>query len=117
VLDRQGTGAARIEIGNRGQQPMVVKLRDASGRAVATVFLAAGGRTELADLPNGVFRPDFATGELWSHVCNIFASGLRAQRFGYFATPAVLSPLMIPPPALSPGPAPVDIPDATFEHE
>ncbi len=65
---------------------------------------------------DGAYRPDFAIGELWSRACNDFAAGMRAQRFGYFASPAGLSPLLIPP-DLSAAPAPVDIPDEVFEHE
>lgn len=116
VLARQGGGAARIEINNRASQPAVVKLRDANGRAAATVFVGPGDRTTLADLPDTAYRPDFAIGELWSRACNDFAAGTRAQRFAGYASPAGLSPLVIPP-DLSVGPAPVDISDAEFEGE
>jgi hypothetical protein len=31
-------------------------------------------------LPDGVYRPEFAIGELWSRACNGFAAGMRARR-------------------------------------
>lgn len=116
VLTRMGEGTARIEISNRATQPAVVKLRDASGRSAATVFVAAGDHTIVGGLPDMPYRPEFAVGELWSRLCNDFAAGTRAQRFAGFASPAGLSPLVIPP-ELSVGPAPVDIPDTAFERE
>ena len=42
VLDRHGAGTVRLRISNRGAQPAVVKLRDPSGSAAATVFVAPG---------------------------------------------------------------------------
>ena len=80
VLGRHGDGAARIEISNRGPQPVMVKLRDASGQAAATVFVAPGNSAIVENLPDTVYRPEFATGELWSGACNSFAAGMRAQR-------------------------------------
>lgn len=116
VLGRHGDGTARLEISNRGSLPMVVKLRDASGQAAATVFVAPAGRATVENLPDTAYRPDFAVGELWSQACNGFAAGMRAQRFAGYASPSGLSPLVIPP-DLSVGPAPEDIPDAEFERE
>ena len=31
-------------------------------------------------MPEGVYRPEFAIGELWSRACNMFAAGMRARR-------------------------------------
>jgi hypothetical protein len=116
VLARHGVGTARVAISNRAAQPAVVKLRDASGQAAATVFVAPGDSAIVANLPNTVYRLDFALGELWSRSCNSFAAGMRAQRFPGYLTPSGKSPLVIPP-DLSVAPAPVDIPDAAFERE
>jgi hypothetical protein len=116
VLGRHGDGEARVEISNRSGQPAVVKLRDAAGLAAATVFLAPHDRTIVANLPDTVYRPDFAIGELWSRACNGFAAGMRAQRFAGYASPSGLSPLVIPP-DLSVAPAPEDISDAAFERD
>ena len=98
-------------------QPAVVKLRDASGRAAATVFVAAGASAMVEDLPDAVYRPDFATGEIWSRACNSFAgrhAGAAVRRL--LPRSSGLSPLVIPP-DLSVAPAPEDIPDAAFERE
>jgi hypothetical protein len=84
--------------------------------AAATVFLAPHDRTIVANLPDTVYRPDFAIGELWSRACNGFAAGMRAQRFAGYASPSGLSPLVIPP-DLSVAPAPEDISDAAFERD
>lgn len=116
VLGRHGDGAAQLTIGNRGGEPAVVKLRDASGHAVASVFVDAGGTTVVRDLPSGVYQPEFASGELWSRACDSFAAGMRAQRFAGYASVSGLSPLVIPP-DLSVAPPPVDIPDQAFEQD
>jgi hypothetical protein len=116
VLGRHGGGNARLEISNRAGQPAVVRLRDASGQAAATVFVAPHESASVANLPDTVYRPDFAIGELWSRACNGFVAGMRAQRFAGYASPSGLSPLVIPP-DLSVAPAPMDIPDAAFEGE
>ena len=115
VLSRRGQGSARLAISNHSGQPAVVKLRDASGRAVASVFLEPGGASELG-LPNGVYRPDFAMGEIWSRACDSFTTGMRAQRFAGYGSVSGLSPLVIPP-DLSLAPAPMDIPDQAFEQD
>jgi DnaJ domain len=116
VLARHGDGEARVEISNRAAQPAVVKLRDASGQAAATVFVAPGDTAIVGNLPNTVYRLDFALGELWSRACNGFTAGMRAQRYPGYLTPSGSAPLVIPP-DLSVAPAPVDIPDAAFERE
>ena len=116
VLARRGSGPAHMQISNRAGEPAVVKLRDASGRSAATVFVAPGGSMIVANLPDGPYQPEFAIGELWSRACQDFAAGMRAQRFDGYRSASGLSPLVIPP-DLSAGPAPVDIPDAAFERE
>ncbi len=114
ILERRAIGPARIALSNRGPQEAVLKLRDASGHVVAAVFVAPGSSTVLGDLPDIAYRPEFAVGELWSRACNSFAAGMRAQRFPYYATPATLPSLVIPP-DLSAVPPPEDISDAAFE--
>jgi hypothetical protein len=116
VFARHGQGSQRLAIGNRGSEPVVVKLRDAAGRVAASVFLEPGGATEVAGLPDGVYRPEYAFGELWSRTCDSFTAGMRAQRFSDYASVAGLSPLVVPP-NLSVAPAPVDIPDQAFEQD
>lgn len=116
VLGRHGDGTARVEISNHGSLPVVVKLRDASGQAAASVFVAPANSATVENLPDTTYRPDFAVGELWSRACNGFAAGMRAQRFAGYASPSGLSPLVIPP-DLSVAPAPEDISDAEFERE
>jgi hypothetical protein len=115
ILDRRGSGSSRLQIDNHDSQPAVVRLRDEAGAVAASIFLAPGGSTTLAELPDLRYRPEFALGELWSRACNGFAAGMRAQRFADYATPAALSPLTVPPAATDP-PA-EDIPDAVFAHD
>ncbi len=105
-----------LEISNRGAQPAVVKLRDPSGSAAATVYVAPGNTAVVNNLPDAVYRPDFAIGELWSRACNTFAAGMRAERFRVYVLPSEQSPLLIPP-DLSVMPAAADIPDAVFERK
>ena len=116
VLGRHGDGPGRVEVTNRGALPAVIKLRDAAGQSAATVFVAPGNSAIVRYLPDSTYRPEFATGELWSRECNGFAAGMRAQRFAGYVTLSGLAPLVIPP-DLSAGPAPEDIPDEAFERE
>jgi hypothetical protein len=116
VLGRHGSGTSRLQIENRASQPTVVKLRDASGRAAVSVFVAPGGAATVTGLPEASYRLEFASGELWSRACNGFAAGMRAQRFADYAQLSSLSPLVLPPTAFD-GMPPEDISDAAFEHE
>ena len=85
ILSRHGSpGALRVEVENRRDQPAVVKLRDQAGVATASVFIAPRAVAEIDRLPPGVYRPEFAYGELWSHACRRFVAGMRAQRFASF---------------------------------
>lgn len=115
VLARSGSGSGQLTIRNTGSQPAVVKLRGADGIAAATVYLQPGGKTRVNGLPQGLYRPDYAIGELWSRVCNRFAAGMRAQRFTAATDLSALSPLVIPP-DLSGSPTVMDIPDQAFER-
>jgi hypothetical protein len=116
LLGRHGDGSARVEIINRGALPAVVRLRDPSGLAAATVFVLPDASAPVAGLPEVAYRPDFAVGNLWSRACNSFAAGMRAQRYAFSALPWRLSPLVIPP-DLSAAPASGDISDEDFAHE
>jgi hypothetical protein len=116
VLTRRGDGGARLAIENRGSEPAVVKLRDAAGRSVISIYVTAGASTMVTGLPDQTYRPDFALGELWSRACDSFTAGMRAQRFAGYASLAGLSPLVIPP-NLSGASVPVDIPDQVFEQD
>jgi DnaJ-like protein len=116
VLDRHGSGAAGLQIDNRGSQPVVVKLREVSGVAALSVYVAPGGTATVTGLPSVRYRAEFAVGELWSRACHGFSAGMRAQRFANYAWPAALSPLVLPP-APSAAAQPRDIPDAAFERE
>ena len=80
VLDRRGAGGGTLALQSRAVQPVVVKLRDETGAVVISVFLGPNGHAELVGLPEGIYRPDFAIGELWSRACNVFAAGMRARR-------------------------------------
>jgi hypothetical protein len=116
LLGRRGDGTAHVQVSNQGIQSAVVKLREDSGRVAATVFLSPGKNAVVDHLPEALYRPEFAIGEVWSRACNSFSAGMRAQRLVGYAAPSELSPLVIPP-DLSAVPAPEDIPDAAFARE
>jgi DnaJ domain len=116
VIERHGSGESQLRIDNRGSQPTVVKLRDATGLVAVSVFLAPGGTAMVSDLPDASYRPEFAVGELWSRACHGFAAGMRAERFADFVPLSTLSPLAVPPAFTAVAP-PQDIPDAAFERE
>jgi hypothetical protein len=115
ILARNGAGLAQTTIENRSSEPMVVKLRNRNGTAVAAVYLEPGGDAFVDGLPAGTYRPDYATGELWSRACNSFTVGMRAERFASFVELSTLRPLTIPPDASAQTP-PDDISDDDFEH-
>ena len=80
LLERRGKGDATLEIENRAIQPIVVKLRDGTGVVALAVYLDPGGRAVLDGMAEGVYRTEFAIGELWSRACNAFTAGMRARR-------------------------------------
>jgi hypothetical protein len=111
VLAGAGSGSGRFAILNRGAEPAVVKLRDAAGRVVRSVFVAPGGQAVLAQVPGGPWTVDLAVGELWSRACNRFAAGEQAQRFRF---PIGSGSVLAVPPDLPPRAMPVAIPDRAF---
>jgi hypothetical protein len=116
VLGRTGAGDGEMTIANHTDQPMVVRLRDHNGVAAATIYLDSGGEASVGGLPVGAYRPDFATGELWSRACNSFAAGMRAQRFAGFVSVSALGTLAVPPDGAE-GAGPADISDQDFERD
>lgn len=80
LLEHRVTGGATLEIDNRAVQPVVVKLRDATGAVALAVYLEPGGHAAFDGLADGVYQTEFAIGELWSRACNTFAAGMRARR-------------------------------------
>ena len=116
ILHQTASGKGRLVLDNRTSQPAVVKLRDAAGLAVMTVYLAPTGHVSLEGVPDGRYRPDFAIGELWSRACLSFAAGMRAQQLSGFFTLDALTPLTIPP-DLPGEPPSSDISDQAFERE
>jgi hypothetical protein len=80
VLDRNGDGSETLAINNRSVEPAVVRLRNAGGTSVASVYLSPGSHTDLTGLPAGDYHTEYAIGELWSRACNSFAAGMRAWR-------------------------------------
>ncbi len=97
VLTRHAEGVGQTTIENHSGQPMVVKLRDRNGMTVAMVYVALDGNTTVSGLPGGAYRPEYATGELWSRACNNFSAGMRARRFAAFADLPMPGALVIPP--------------------
>jgi len=116
ILHRAGAGAGTMTIENRSGQSVVMKLRNRDGVPVVTVFLTPGGEATVDGLPGGDYRPDYAMGDLWSRACNIFAAGMRAQRFAGFADLSALRTIVIPP-DLSGQSQVVDISDQDFAHD
>ena len=114
VLYRHGSGESHLRVDNHSSQPAVVKLRDASGAAAVSVFIAPAGTATVTGLPDTRYRPEFAIGELWSRACHGFSAGMRAQRFADYVTLPAPSAMVVPP---TPSAAASDIPDTSFERE
>jgi DnaJ domain len=114
LLERRGFGGGKLELENRAVQPAVVKLRDEAGAVAVSVFLGPGGHADLNGLPEGVYRAEFAIGELWSRACNVFAAGMRARRMDETLRLPGDSKLVVAPDAAEP--AASDISDQAFER-
>jgi len=115
LLERRGSGSGTLLLENRAIQPAVVKLRDQTGAVAVSVFLGPGGHADLDGLPEGLYRPEFAIGELWSRACNLFAAGMRARRMnGEIRLPGSARIVVA---ADGANPAAADITDQAFERE
>jgi hypothetical protein len=114
LLERRGSGNGALALENRAVQPAVVKLRDAAGAVVVSIFLAPGSHADLQGLPAGVYRPEFAIGELWSRACNTFAAGMRARRMDQAVRLPGATRIVVA--SDGGGPAASDIPEQAFEH-
>jgi hypothetical protein len=115
LLERRGSGAGTLLLDNQSVQPAVVKLRDQAGAVMVAVFLEPGGHAELAGLPEGPYRPEFAIGELWSRACNSFAAGMRARRMDADVTLPGAPHIVVT--SDSGGSAAADISDQMFQHD
>jgi hypothetical protein len=115
LLERRGTGTGTLSLENHAVQPAVVKLRDHTGAVAIAVFLGPSARVELTGLPEGVYRPEFAIGELWSRACNTFAAGMRAQRMQTDVTLPGAPTIEISPDSGKPGTA--AIADEVFQAD
>lgn len=115
LLERRGSGSGTLVLENRAIQPAVVKFRDETGAVVVSVFLEPGGRAELGGLPEGLYRPEFAIGELWSRACNLFAAGMRARRMDETIRLPGSPPIVLAPDGTEP--AASDVSDEAFEQD
>lgn len=115
LLERRGYGSGTLVLENRAMQPAVVKLRDETGAVAVSVFLGPGGHADLDGLPEGLYRPEFAIGELWSRACNVFAAGMRARRMDAALRLPGDSRLVVAPDAGQP--ASSEISDQAFERD
>jgi hypothetical protein len=115
LLERRGSGNSSLSLDNRAVQPAVVKLRDQAGAVAIAVFLGPGGHVDLDGLPAGLYRPEYAIGELWSRACNAFAAGMRALRMDAAVTLPGAPPFVVAPDTS--GGAASDISDQMFQHE
>jgi hypothetical protein len=114
LLEQRGQGGGTIQLENRTVQPAVVKLRDMSGAVALSVFLGPGGHADLQNVPLGIFRAEFAIGELWSRACNTFAAGMRARRLSDRVTTQHDARVVV---ALDQDAAAIDLSDQDFSQD
>jgi hypothetical protein len=98
VLSRHGSGDASLRIDNTKPEPVIVKLRDASGATTVSVQ-ATQGTTRVAGLPAGSYTAEYATGTLWSRACSGFIAGQRSWRLPGAITLTGENRLTVPDPA------------------
>lgn len=116
ILRQRSMGSGRLVVSNRSTGPAVVKLRDRAGSTAATIYLSPGQDFHASGLPDGIYRAEYAFGEIWSRACNGFSVGGQAWRMPSFRSLAALTPLVIPP-----DPAaveqPIEMPDQAFNTD
>jgi hypothetical protein len=113
VLRQVGRGSMRVVIRNNTLVSSVVKFRRADLTTVLALFLAPGSEVDSDSLPEGGVVLDYATGELWSRACGMFAAGMRSQRIATMPSARPLTRMTIP---YDPAGAvvPIDISEETF---
>lgn len=120
VLARRGNGPNRVVIENHSDQPAVFKLRDDTQAAAAlAVAVTPHAMASVDSVPGGRFRPEFASGDLWSRACRTFVSGMRAERYPGYAVfeggakePGGTARFELPPEGKA-----TDLPDDAFNRE
>lgn len=113
LLAQTVNGPVTLTAKNRDASPAVIKLRDATGRLVAAIYLPPGDEARITGLPAALVQADFAHGEVWSQACGEFAVGQRAWRIPALQPLASLTPLVIPPDPSVPN-QPVELSDQAF---
>ena len=115
LLEHRGSGSGTLSVENRAIQPAVVKFRDQAGAVIVAVFLGPGSRAELGGLPEGLYWPEFAIGEMWSRACNLFAAGMQARRMDEAIRLPGSPPIVVAPDGGEPPAS--DVSDQAFEQE
>jgi hypothetical protein len=76
IVRRTATGHHALAAGNGLPGDALLKLRDAKGNTVVAVYVRAGERARVPDLPDGPFTALYATGGDWSGACETFVTDL-----------------------------------------
>jgi len=71
----------RITIENGGSGNALVKVRDDTGKRVATLYVARSRTGVISNLPDGRYRILFAVGDQLDASCAAFAGDFQAQQF------------------------------------
>jgi hypothetical protein len=97
VLVRRDGGPATLRIDNNGGDPLVLKLRDATGTTALSVA-AAPGTTRVAGLGAGSYTVEYASGTLWSRACGSFVAGERSWQIANLVQLAGTATIALPAP-------------------
>lgn len=81
ILRHTRTGPHTLKATNGLSLDAVVKLRETSGQTVVSFYVTAGSVVTIDNVPQGVFRIDFATGHEFSPSCGYFLSEMSSRRF------------------------------------
>ena len=82
--DRPPEGTASMQFRNDADTSIVVKVRDGGHATVAVMYVAPRDVATLEAVPPGDYRPEFASGDLWSRRCGLFMAGMRTVRSSGF---------------------------------
>jgi len=79
VLSHPVGGEHRLLLHNDGRRDGVVKLKTLAGATVLSVYVPATFHIGVGGIPDGTYRVEYATGELFSRGCGLFLTEMRAS--------------------------------------
>lgn len=78
---QRSSGNHELMIRNGRTTDAVVKLKDNNGKSVLAFYVRAGEDASMAEIPEGIFHLQFATGHNYSNPCGMFLNTMAVLAF------------------------------------